>query len=150
MENGYVNIKSAPKINLLEDSEALKKKSRKFILSLIPWSFSEVVSWALVVFWVFSIYLYFRQGCMKALGNEQFLNTCVSLTTFLYKLYVHQHNNVNKSNERYQLIIWLGIVLDLQEDVWRHSEINSVLIPVSSTIFLNEVINLWTEHCKQS
>ena len=54
---------------------------------------------------------------MKALGNEQFLNTCVSLTTFLYESYMHQHSNVNKSNERYQLIIWLGIVLDLQEDV---------------------------------
>ena len=67
---------------------------------------------------------------MKALGNEQFLNTCVSLTTFLYESYMHQHSNVNKSNERYQLIIWLGIVLDLQEDVLRHSEINSVLIPV--------------------
>ena len=44
MKNGYINIKSATKINLLEDSEALKKKSRKFFLSLIPWSFSEVVS----------------------------------------------------------------------------------------------------------
>ena len=44
MKHGYVNIKSATKIDLLEDSEALKKKSRKFILSLIPWSFSEVVS----------------------------------------------------------------------------------------------------------
>ena len=31
MKNGYVNIKSATKINLLEDSEALKKKSGKFI-----------------------------------------------------------------------------------------------------------------------
>ena len=36
MKNGYVNIKSITKINLLKESEALKKKSRKFILSLIP------------------------------------------------------------------------------------------------------------------
>ena len=36
MKNGYVNIKSTTKINLLKESEALKKKSRKFILSLIP------------------------------------------------------------------------------------------------------------------
>ena len=52
---------------------------------------------------------------MKALGNEEFLNACVSLTTFLYELYMHQHNNLNKSNERHQLIRWLGIVLDLPE-----------------------------------
>ena len=89
-----------------------------------------MVSWALVVFWVFSIYLYFVQGCMKALGNEEFLNACVSLTTFLYELYMHQHNNLNKSNERHQLIRWLGIVLGMLGDVWRHWGINSVLIPV--------------------
>ena len=29
MKNGYVNIKSATKIDLLEDSEALKKKVKK-------------------------------------------------------------------------------------------------------------------------
>ena len=52
---------------------------------------------------------------MKALGNEEFLNACVSFTTFLYELYMHQHNNLNKSNERHQLIRWLGIVLDLPE-----------------------------------
>ena len=36
MKDGYVNIKSTTKINLLKESEALKKKSRQFILSLIP------------------------------------------------------------------------------------------------------------------
>ena len=54
---------------------------------------------------------------MKALGNEEFLNACVSLTTFLYELYMHQHNNLNKSNERHQLIRWLGILLGLLGDV---------------------------------
>ena len=54
---------------------------------------------------------------MKALGNEQFLNTCVSLTTFLYELYMYQNNILNKSDKRHQLIRWLGIVLDLPEDV---------------------------------
>ena len=29
MENGYVNIKSTTKINLLKESEALKKKDKK-------------------------------------------------------------------------------------------------------------------------
>ena len=36
VKNGYVNIKSTTKINLLKESEVLKKRSRKFILSLIP------------------------------------------------------------------------------------------------------------------
>ena len=40
---------------------------------------------------------------MKALGNEEFLNTCVSLTTFLYELHMHQHN-LNKSNERHMSV----------------------------------------------
>ena len=80
---------------------------------------------------IFKLFFFVAQGCMKALGNEQFLDTCVSLTTFLYELYMYQHNNLTKSNKRHQLIRWLGIVLDLPEDVWRHWGINSVLIPVS-------------------
>lgn len=79
---------------------------------------------------------------MKALGNEQFLNTCVSLTTFLYELYMYQHNNLNKSNERHQLIRWLGIVLDLPGCLKALRNKQCLNTCVSSTTFLYGAIHL--------
>ena len=136
MRRRYINIKSATKINLLRQcgfEERVNKVYFRFdTLEFLDYLNKKRFDEHLLCFEYFQlINLYFGEGCMKALGNEQFLNTCVSLTTFLHELYMYQHNILNKSNKRHQLIRWLGIVLDLPEDVWSHWGINSALIPVS-------------------
>ena len=59
------------------------------------------------------------------------------------KLYVYQHNNVNKCKKRYQLIRWFGIFVHLLKDVLSNKQF---LIPVFSTTLLNMKLYVYQQN----